>query len=74
MSKKYEYVKFKSFEKQIKSPIMISADFKSILVPEDNRKQNPNESYSDKNQKHIACSCGYKLECVDNKFSKPFKS
>ena len=25
-----------------------------------------------KRQKHIAYSCGYKLVCVDNKFSKPF--
>ena len=27
-----------------------------------------------KYQKHIACSYGYKLVCVDDKFSKPFKS
>ena len=25
-------------------------------------------------QNHIACSYGYKLVCVDNKFSKPFKT
>ena len=24
-------------------------------------------------QKHVACSYGYKLVCVDDKFSKPFK-
>ena len=27
-----------------------------------------------KYQKHIACSYGYKLVCVDDKFSKPFKT
>ena len=27
-----------------------------------------------KYQMHIACSYGYKLECVDDKFSKPFKT
>ena len=27
-----------------------------------------------KNQKNIACSYGYKLVCVDDKFSKPFKT
>ena len=53
---------------------MIYADFESILVPEDNGKQNPNESYTNKYQKHVACSYGYKLVCVDDKFSKPFKS
>ena len=53
---------------------MIYADFQSILVPEDNGMQNPNESYTNKHQKRIACSYGYKLVCVDDKFSKPFKS
>ena len=56
---------------------MIYEDFESILVPEDNGKQNPNESYTNytnKYRKHVACSYGYKLVCVDDKISKPFKS
>ena len=53
--------------------ILNLADFESILVPEDNGKQNLNESYTNKYQKHVACSYGYKLVCVDDKFSKPFK-
>ena len=53
---------------------MIYADFESILVPEDNEKQNSKDSYTNKCQKHIACSYGYKLVCVDDKFSKPFKT
>ena len=36
--------------------------------------QNSNESYTNKYQKHFACSYGYKLVCVDEQFSKPFKS
>ena len=43
-------------------------------MPENNGKQNPNESYTNKYQKHVVCSYGYKLVCVDDKFSKPFKS
>ena len=39
---------------------------------EDNEKQNPKDA--NKYQKHIACSYGYKLVCVDDKFSKPFKT
>ena len=35
---------------------MVYADFESILVPEDNGKQNPEESYTKKDQKHVACS------------------
>ena len=52
---------------------MIYANFESILVPEDKGKQNPNETYTNKYQKHVACSYGYKLVCVDDKCSKPFK-
>ena len=55
------------------SSFMIYADFEITLVPE-NGKQNPNESYTIKYQKHVACSDGYKLVCVDDNFSKCFKS
>ena len=74
MPKKGEYVKFKNFERKIKSPFMIYADFESILVPEDNGKQNPNKFYTNKYQKHVACSYGYKLVCANDKFINPFKS
>ena len=47
---------------------MIYADFESILVSEDNGKQNTNESYTNKYQKHIASSYGYKSVCVDETF------
>ena len=38
---------------------MIYEDFESILVPEDNAKQNPDKCCTNKYQKHIACSYGY---------------
>ena len=53
---------------------MIYADFKNILVSEDNEKQNPEESQTNRYQKHIGCSYGYKLVCVNDKFSNPFKT
>ena len=53
-----------------KQRILINGDFESILVPENSRKQNQNESYTNKYQKHVACSYGYKLLCVDYKFSR----
>ena len=74
MPKKGAYIKFKDFERKIKSPFMIYVDFESILVPKDNGKQNPNESYTSQCKKHVTCSYGYKLVCVDDKFSKLFKS
>ena len=74
MLKKGEYVRFKNCERKIKSPFMIYADFESILVPGDNGKQNPEESDTNKYQKQVSCSYGYKLVCVDDNFSKTFKS
>ena len=62
-----EYVKFKNFERKIKSSFMTYADYKSILVPEDNEMQHLNESYTNKYQKHVAFSYDYKLECVDDR-------
>ena len=46
MPEKGKYVKFKNYERKIKSLFMVYADFESILVPEDNGKQNPKESYT----------------------------
>ena len=36
--KKREYVRLKNYERKIKFPFMIYADFESIIVPEDNGK------------------------------------
>ena len=35
---------------------MTYANFESILMVEDNGKQNPNEPYTKKSKKHVACS------------------
>ena len=72
MPKKGQYIRFKIYERKIKLPFMIYADFESKLVPEDKGKQNPNESYT-KTLKNIACSYGHRLACADDKFSKFFK-
>ena len=58
-----KYVKFKSFERKMKSSFIICEDFVTILVPEDNRKQNPEKSYTSKASKTCCL-----LSC------KPFKS
>ena len=41
MPRKGKYVKLKNYERKIKSPFIIYAEFESILVPEDSGKQNP---------------------------------
>lgn len=37
-------VRFKNFVRKTKSPFIIYADFKNILVPDDNGRQNPDVS------------------------------
>ena len=54
--------------KEMNLLVIIYADFESILVPQNNGKQNPDESYRSKYQKHIVCSYGYKFVCVNDKF------
>ena len=54
MPKKGESVKLKNYERKIKSLFIIYADFESILVQENDRKQHREESYTNKYQKHIA--------------------
>ena len=66
-----KYVKFENFEREIKPPLIIYADFERTLVLADNGKQNPNETYTNKYQ-DVACSYGYKVVCVDDKFSMPY--
>ena len=66
MPKKDKYVKFKNFERKIKSSFMIYGDVESILLPEDNGKRNPNQSYTNKYEKHDAYRYGYKLVYVDD--------
>ena len=56
--------------KKEKSLFMIYADFESILEPEDNGNQTPEEPYTYKYKKHAACNCGYQLIFVDDKSSK----
>ena len=70
MPQKGEYVRFKYYEIKIKLPFMI---YENIFVQENNGKQNPEDSYLNKFQEHVACSYGYKLPCVNDKFSKSIK-
>ena len=72
MSKKGEYIKFKKYEGKIWSLFAIFVDFEIILVPEmesETQKILTRTNF----KKHVVCSCGYKLVCVDDNFSKPFK-
>ena len=46
MPKRGEFVKFKNYERTIKSPFIIYSDLESILVPGNNEKEYPEDSYT----------------------------
>ena len=70
-----EVIKFKSFRETVKIPFVIYADLESLLQKLTvTQKQEIDGEQTEKLQKHVACSYGYKVVCCyDEKLSKPFK-
>ena len=70
-----EVIKFKSFRETVKIPFVIYADLESILQKLTvTQKEEMGQEQTEKLQKHVACSYGYKVVCCyDEKLSKPFK-
>ena len=64
---------FKSFKETVKIPFVIYADLESILYKLTVSQKQEMEQ-TEKLQKHVACSNGYKIVCCyDDRLSKPFK-
>ena len=70
-----EVIKFKSFRETVKIPFVIYADLESLLQKLTvTQKQEIDREQTEKLQKHVACSYGYKVVCCyDDRLSKPFK-
>ena len=70
-----EVIKFKTFRETVKIPFVIYADLESILQKLTvTQKEEMGQEQTEKLQKHVACSYGYKVVCCyDEKLSKPFK-
>ena len=62
-------ISFKNYFKQITVSFKIYADFECIVEGVKSSGKN-NGSYTEKYQNHIPCSFAYKVNCLDNKFSK----
>ena len=57
--------------KQLPVPFVIYADFESITEKISGCQPSDRQSYTEKYQKHTACSFGYKVVChYDKKYSK----
>ena len=70
-----EVTKFKSFRETVKIPFVIYADLEALLHKLTvSQKKEMEQDQTEKLQKHVACSYGYKVVCCyDDKLSKPFK-
>ena len=64
-------ISFKDFNKSIKHPFVIYADYESILEKIDTVSPNPNKSYTNKYQKHTPCGfCYYIKSSVCDEYNK----
>ena len=63
---KDEYVKFKNYERKVKSPFMIYADFKIIFSARRRWKAKSKKSIRNKYQKYVGCSYGDKVVCDED--------
>ena len=64
------YVEFKNDSNKMRVPFKIYADFECILKTCNASAGSCDSSWSVKECEHIPCGFGYKVVCVDNKFSK----
>ena len=64
------YVEFKNYANKLRVPFKIYADFECILKKCDNVASNCDSSWSVKESEHVPCGFGYKVVCVDDRFSK----
>ena len=63
---------FQNYHKQMPAPFVIYADFEAITEKVQGCQPSGTKSYTDKCQKHNACSYGYKVVCCYNDtYSKP---
>ena len=64
-------LQFENYHKQMPVPFAIYADFEAIIEKVQGCQPSGEKSYTDKYQKHTACSYGYKVVCCyDDKYTK----
>ena len=66
-----EYVNFQNFERLIIEPFITYGNFECVLTPS---IDNFNFGRNTKIKYCIVCSYEYKLICIDDRYSKPYKT
>ena len=62
------FFSFKNYSRQMRVPFKIYADFECILKENDENNVS-SSSWTKKYQDHVSCGFGYKVVCVDDKFT-----
>jgi len=65
------FLQFKEFHKQLRAPFIIYADFESLTTKIHSTSQNPNQSSTEKLQKHEACGFSYVVVSEREDYCKP---
>ena len=68
-------LQFCHLDRTVNIPFVIYADLESLLEVLNNETKQHSSCNTTKTHRHVACSYGYKVVCVDNeKYSKPYKT
>jgi len=71
LPKKGEVYEFNNWQKMQKVPFVIYADFEAILPKVQGAKPNPNNSYTEKTEKHKTSGFCFKTVCIHEQFNRP---
>ena len=66
-----QHVEFRNIQRQMHHPFSIYADMECFPEKLDTCTPNPNQSYTQKYQKHKLSGYGYEIKCVNNKLYPP---
>ena len=62
---------FKNYNRSMRVPFIVYADFESFIKPIDTCKPNPKNSYTKQYQKHTPSSFSYYIKCFDDEVYSP---
>ena len=71
MPEKGATLKFKNYNRSMRVPFIVYADFESFIKPIDTCEPNPKNSYTKQYQKHTPSSFGYYIKCFDDEIYPP---
>ena len=64
-------LKFKNYNRSMRVPFVVYADFESFIKPIDTCEPNPKNSYTKQYQKHTPSSFSYYIKCFDDEIYSP---